>query len=194
MSIENFALIKDKAKSLFAEAAFIGHIYNEDDYAQALALMDELIESYDEYRPLIEVLSSSIERWESTADELIDFNTRNVALNTGVAVLRALMDQHHLNTTDFQKEIGGKSMVSMILSGSRQLNKEHIEALSRRFKISPALFLIANNSELHRHRSVGCNNQRALRHCQYLRRNALHLLRPTCWRQFAEKSELAAST
>ncbi len=34
------------------------------------------------------------------------------------------MDQHQLNTTDFQDEIGGKSMVLMILNGSRQLNKE----------------------------------------------------------------------
>lgn len=140
MNIANFALVKDKAKSLFAEASFISHIRNEDDYVQALALMDELIESYDEHRPLIEVLSASIARWEDSADEFVEFNTRNAALNSGVAVLRALMDQHHLNTTDFQNEIGGKSMVSMILSGSRQLNKEHIEALSRRFKISPAIF------------------------------------------------------
>jgi len=133
-------LVKDIAKSLFAEAGFISHIRDEDDYAQALALMDELIESYDEYRPLIDVLSSSIEQWEDGADEFVEFNKRNAALNSGVAVLRALMDQHRLNTTDFQDEIGGKSMVSMILSGNRQLNKEHIEALSRRFKISPALF------------------------------------------------------
>jgi HTH-type transcriptional regulator/antitoxin HigA len=140
MNVANFAVVKDKAKSLFAEAEFISHIRNEDDYAQALALMDELIESYDEYRPLIEVLSSSIERWEDSADEFVEFNARNTALNSGVAVLRALMDQYQLNTTDFKEEIGGKSMVSMILSGDRQLNKEHIEALSRRFKISPALF------------------------------------------------------
>jgi len=140
MNIANFALVKDIAKSLFAEAGFISHIRDEDDYAQALALMDELIESYDEYRPLIDVLSSSIERWEDGADGFVEFNKRNAALNSGVAVLRALMDQHRLNTTDFQDEIGGKSMVSMILSGNRQLNKEHIEALSRRFKISPALF------------------------------------------------------
>jgi HTH-type transcriptional regulator/antitoxin HigA len=140
MNSVNFALVKDKAKSLFAQAGFISHIRDEDDYAQALALMDELIESYDEYRPLIEVLSTSIAHWENSADEFVEFNARNSALDSGVAVLRALMDQHQLNTTDFQEEIGGKSMVSMILSGSRQLNKEHIVALSRRFKISPALF------------------------------------------------------
>lgn len=140
----NFALVKDKAKSLFAEAGFIGHIRDENDYAQALALMDELIESYDEYLPLIEVLSTSIARWEDGSEEFVEFNTRNERLNTGVAVLRALMDQYNLNTTDFKEEIGGKSMVSMVLSGNRQLSKEHIEALSRRFKISPALFFDRN--------------------------------------------------
>lgn len=140
MNTANFALVKDTAKSLFAEAGFISHIQNEDDYAQALALMDELIESYDEYRPLIEVLSVSIERWEDSADEFIPFNNSIAALDPGVAVLRSLMDQYNLNTTDFKEDIGGKSMVSMILSGDRQLSKEHIEALSRRFRISPALF------------------------------------------------------
>lgn len=140
MNSANFALVKDKAKSLFAEAGFISHIRTEDDYAQALALMDELIESYDEYLPLIEVLSASIARWEDSANEFVEFNVRNAALNSGVAVLRALMDQYQLKTTDFKEEIGGKSMVSMILSGTRQLSKDHIDALSRRFKISPALF------------------------------------------------------
>ena len=136
----NFARVKDKAKSLFEEAGFIGHIDSEADYQQALALMDELIESYDEYRPLIEVLAASIERWEEQADEFADFNRRIAELDGGVAVLRTLMDQYQLKTGDFQDEIGGKSMVSMILNGSRQLSREHIQALSKRFNISPALF------------------------------------------------------
>jgi len=42
-----------------------------------------LIESYDEYRPLIDVLSSSIEQWEDGADEFVEFNKRNAALNSG---------------------------------------------------------------------------------------------------------------
>ncbi len=33
MNSANFALVKDKAKSLFAEAGFISHIRDEDDYA-----------------------------------------------------------------------------------------------------------------------------------------------------------------
>lgn len=37
------------------------------------------------------------------------------------------MDQHKLNTTDFQNEIGGKSMVSMILNSKRNLSLEQIK-------------------------------------------------------------------
>lgn len=60
----NIARLKEQAKSLFSSAGFITHIQNEDDYESALELMDELIEDYDEQKPLIEVLSISIERWE----------------------------------------------------------------------------------------------------------------------------------
>ena len=51
------------------------------------------------------------------------------------------MDQHKLNTTDFQNEIGGNSMVSMILNSKRNLSLEHIKALSNRFGVSPQLFI-----------------------------------------------------
>jgi HTH-type transcriptional regulator/antitoxin HigA len=50
------------------------------------------------------------------------------------------MDQHNLNTTDFKNEFGGKSMVSQVLSGGKQLTRNHIERLAKRFGISPALF------------------------------------------------------
>ncbi len=49
------------------------------------------------------------------------------------------MDQHGLGTADLP-DIGSKSMVSRVLSGERSLNKKHIQALSERFSINPALF------------------------------------------------------
>jgi HTH-type transcriptional regulator/antitoxin HigA len=56
-----------------------------------------------------------------------------------LAMLRLLMDQHDLGTADLP-EIGSKSMVSRVLSGERNLNKHHIQALSKRFGIDPGLF------------------------------------------------------
>jgi hypothetical protein len=35
---------------------------------------------------------------------------------------------------------GSESIVSEVLSGKRELNKNHIERLSKKFKVSPALF------------------------------------------------------
>jgi HTH-type transcriptional regulator/antitoxin HigA len=137
----NVAKLKEQAKSLFSSASFISHIHNEDDYESALELMDELIEDYDEQKPLIEILSISIERWEETSEEFSQFNAKIESLDNGVSVLRVLMDQHKLNTTDFKNEIGGKSMVSMVLNSKRKLSIEHIKALSNRFSVSPQLFI-----------------------------------------------------
>lgn len=50
-----------------------------------------------------------------------------------------LMEQHDL-TQDDLPEIGSQPLVSKILSGERQLTREHIEKLSQRFKVSPAIF------------------------------------------------------
>jgi len=58
----DFSTVKATALDFFSEASFVSQIHNESDYEKALALMDELIEDYDTYLPLIEVLSTSIER------------------------------------------------------------------------------------------------------------------------------------
>jgi HTH-type transcriptional regulator/antitoxin HigA len=131
--------IIEQARALFAKAGFIAQIRNRRDYKQALALMDQLIEDYDRNRPLIEVLSTSIERWEASADEFAEFNRQVEAMDDGVAVLRLLMDQHDLTGSDLP-ELGSKSLVSKILKGERSLTRRHIEALSQRFGISPTLF------------------------------------------------------
>lgn len=136
----NFVTLKQKAIDCFSEAAFISRIHSEAEYEQALALMDELVEDYDKYLPLIEALSASIEKWENQAAYFSEFNRRIAALDDGAAILRTLMDQHQLKADDLKDEIGGKSLVSMILNGSRNLTREHIQALSGRFKISPAVF------------------------------------------------------
>ena len=136
----NFVTLKQKATECFAEAPFICRIHNEAEYEQALALMDELVKEYDKYLALIEAPSASIEKWADQAAYFSAFNRRIAALDDDVAVLRTLMDQHQLKADDLKDEIGGKSLVSMILNGARKLTRAHIQALSGRFKISPAGF------------------------------------------------------
>jgi HTH-type transcriptional regulator/antitoxin HigA len=58
-------------------------------------------------------------------------------------VLRFLLDRHGLKQRDLAAELGGESVVSEVLSGKRRLNATHIEGLSKRFHVSPAVFFPA---------------------------------------------------
>ena len=55
-------------------------------------------------------------------------------------VLRALMDANDLRQKDLVSIFGSESIVSEVLHKKRDLNKSHIEKLSKRFQISPAAF------------------------------------------------------
>ncbi len=70
---------------------------------------------------------------------MIEFENQASEGPTELAMLRLLMDQHHLGMANLP-EIGSKSMVSRVWSGERSLSKKHIQALSNRFGIDPALF------------------------------------------------------
>ncbi len=80
----------------------------------------------------IELLTLLIERYE---DER--YSVPNVS---PADVLRFLIDRHGLKQRDLARDLGGESVVSEILSGKRKLNMTHIEHLSRRFRVSPAVF------------------------------------------------------
>lgn len=119
---------------------FLTRIENTQDYEKALAMMDELIDSYDANRTLIDILAASIEAWEDTAAEFAEFNAAVNKLD-GIDVLKTLMEQHNLGVSDLP-ELGSKSTVSKLLNriDGKTLNRNHIEALSRRFGMSPAMF------------------------------------------------------
>lgn len=57
-----------------------------------------------------------------------------------VEVLRALMEANDLRQKDLAPILGTESIVSDILRGKRELNRGQIEKLSRRFRVSPAVF------------------------------------------------------
>ncbi|MDH1997117.1 hypothetical protein N5J40_20665 [Aeromonas caviae] len=59
---------------------------------------------------MIELLATSIERWEDGADEFADFNKALACVEPGIAVLKTLMSQHRLGGADLP-ELGSKSNV-----------------------------------------------------------------------------------
>lgn len=115
-------------------------IHTVKQHEQALAQLEVLLEDYDTNCIIIEALSAAIERYESQASEFQAFNRRQKNLDSAVEMFRLLMEQYDLNTTDFEAEIGKKSLVSQILNGHKQLTRRHIENLSNRFGVSPGIF------------------------------------------------------
>ena len=69
------------------------------------------------------------------------FNARVASIPSGVALLRTLMDQYQLTQSDFENEIGKKSLVSRILNGQRTLTLDHMRALAKRFNLPVIAFV-----------------------------------------------------
>jgi len=80
----------------------------------------------------IELLTLLIERYEAERYPVPDADP--------VDVLRFLLEQNGLSQRDIAPELGSESTVSLVLSGKRQLNRDHIARLSRRFHVSPSVF------------------------------------------------------
>jgi HTH-type transcriptional regulator/antitoxin HigA len=72
-----------------------------------------------------------------------DFEEKRYALKTSepLEVLIELMNSNNLKQKDMLDVFGTPSIVSEVLSGKRQLTTEHIRRLSRRFHVSPEVFI-----------------------------------------------------
>jgi HTH-type transcriptional regulator/antitoxin HigA len=104
-------------------------------------------ESYTKILYDLDRRSKTLTRAEKELAELLtllieDFEERQYQLpqTTPLDVLNFLMDQHGLRQKDLVDVFGTPSIVSEVLSGKRELNKEHIKRLSERFHVSPELF------------------------------------------------------
>ena len=111
--------------------------HNEKDYNNLVNLLDSLIDEVgnNESHPLsslMETIGSLIETYESQNYPDIEGNPINA--------LRTLMEEHGLKQSDLP-EIGSQGVVSEILSGKRQLNVRQLKLLSKRFKVSPVVFV-----------------------------------------------------
>ena len=111
--------------------------HNDKEYKKLVLFLDSVIDEVgeDETHPLaslMETLGSLIESYESQhVPEL---------LGDPLYTLKALMKEHGLKQADM-KEIGSQGVVSEVLSGKRSLNSRQIKALSKRFAVSPAVFI-----------------------------------------------------
>jgi len=72
-----------------------------------------------------------------------DFEEKHYALKASgpVDVLNELMSANNLKQKDLLDVFGTPSIVSEVLHGKRRLTTEHIRRLSRRFHVSPEVFI-----------------------------------------------------
>lgn len=133
------ALIEPISKSwkAFRASSGIGHIRTKEQYDQISELMNQLadlgaIDEDNEHHELFMLAADVVQQYEVQV-----YPNPPV---TGIEVLRFLMDQHGLKQADLKDEFGSQSVVSEVLSGKRDLNRAHIEALAKRFNVSPAAF------------------------------------------------------
>jgi HTH-type transcriptional regulator/antitoxin HigA len=113
-------------------------IHNDVELEHATEIIDilaghDLNEDQSDY---LDVLSTLVEAYENTHYPLDD------SVSCGLDTLRALLDDHGMNTADLARLLGvHRSMGSKLLKGERALTSRHLQMLSERFKVSADFFL-----------------------------------------------------
>ena len=145
MNTETVTQIENSFLSFFGKIQRAIEIKTDDDYQFSLELLEQLMTKAEdqEGEPLLylmDIVSDSIEDYENSLESIQRFDQEGNSIDPAISTLRVLIDQYGLTYSDLKDEIGTKSLVSQILSGSKSLTKTHIAKLSKRFNISPQLF------------------------------------------------------
>ena len=131
--------------SFYDQASQFIDIKSKEDYERSLDLVEHLMTTSEDTAEnpilhLINLIAASIERYENSFEEVVEFERAADALDPAISTLRVIMNQNNLAYADLKDEIGSKSLVSQIMNGNRSLTKDHIRKLSDRFHVSPELF------------------------------------------------------
>ena len=111
-------------------------IHTEDENERFIATLEKLERRSRNWSPaeakLAELLTLLIENFE-------DQNYKLKAA-TPTEVLCELMESNGLKQKDLVDIFGAESTISAVLNGKREMTREHIKRLSRRFHVSPEVF------------------------------------------------------
>jgi HTH-type transcriptional regulator / antitoxin HigA len=125
------AIEKDLLNGIDAPKVITSDAQNER-YIAALLQLERKERPSSEERHFAELLTLLIEAYEE--------EHYPIRAASPLAILQELMSANGLRQKDLAPLFGSESIVSEVLSGKRELNKNHIERLSKKFKVSPALF------------------------------------------------------
>jgi HTH-type transcriptional regulator/antitoxin HigA len=110
-------------------------IHSDEELAEYTRTLFELTAKPDltaDEEEAIELMTLLVERYEQEHYPIPEAEP--------AYVLRFLLERNGLTQREIAAELGSESTVSLVLSGKRQLNRDHIARLSRRFNVSPAVF------------------------------------------------------
>ena len=129
--LENISKVWPSIKAVFSVP------HSDKDYQLLVKTLDNLIDEIGdnenhELSPVMETIGKLIDNYEE----------QNFVINESSAIdtLKYLMKEHNLKQSDL-KEIGSQGVVSEILTGKRILNIEQIKKVSKRFHVSPLVFI-----------------------------------------------------
>jgi HTH-type transcriptional regulator/antitoxin HigA len=122
---------KDTLNGIAAPRVITSDAQNER-YTAALLELEKKDRLSAKERDFAELLTVLIEAYEE--------EHYPIRAASSVEVLVELMEANNLKQKDLAPLLGSESVVSEVLRGKRELNKHHIERLSRRFRVSPAVF------------------------------------------------------
>ena len=118
-------------------------IRNDAEYDSALEILDTLATQSDlspGERDYLDALSVFVERYDEAEHVIDHFQLSPLEL------LKFLMEQHTMTTTDLGKVLGSKGVASEVLHGKRSLSISASLKLSKLFDVNPGLFLDASRT------------------------------------------------
>jgi HTH-type transcriptional regulator / antitoxin HigA len=111
-------------------------IHTEEENERSTTMLYELSQNHGDLsadeRKLAELLALLVEDFEEKHYQLPKASP--------IEAISFLMDQNGLKQKDLVDVFGTPSIVSEVLNGKRDLNKDHISRLVDRFHVSPELF------------------------------------------------------
>lgn len=119
----------------FSRILFNLEIHTEDDNDNMIEYLEQLTDRFEEGERELETLIDYITKAIVSFEEV----HYPIGETTPEGMLAFLMDQNNHKQKDMA-DVATQSVISEILSGKRQLGKNHIEKLSQKYNVSPALF------------------------------------------------------
>jgi HTH-type transcriptional regulator/antitoxin HigA len=103
-----------------------------EEYLSVLEKLAQKGKPTSEEEQYAELLMTLIEAYEEEHHAIPDASA--------LEILRTLMEANNLRQKGLVPIFGSESIVSEVLHKKRELNKNQIERLSKRFRVSPAVF------------------------------------------------------